>query len=58
MSGIDKAKNNAQKLTGKAAEVVGDATGNHRLTNKGKLYQGSAHVKQGLEQIKGKLTGN
>ena len=58
MSAIDKAKNNAQKMAGKATEAVGDATGNRRLTNKGKLYQGSAHVKQGLEHIKDKLTGN
>ena len=57
MSAINKAKNNAQKLTGKAAETLGDATGDRRLANKGRLYQGSAHVKQGLEHIKGKLIG-
>ncbi|MEO9220484.1 MAG: CsbD family protein [Mycobacteriaceae bacterium] len=57
MSAIDRAKYDAQKLAGKAAEAVGDATGDHGLRNKGKLYQGSAHVKQGLEHIKGKVTG-
>ncbi len=65
MSAIDKAKNKAEELLGKAKEAVGGATGNHELKNEGKGDQGSANVKQGGEHVKDtagdakdKLTGN
>ena len=52
MSAIDKAKNKAEELVGKAKEVVGDAAGNENLKAEGQKDQSKADVKQGGEKVK------
>lgn len=52
MSAIDKAKNKAEELVGKAKEVVGDVTNNEDLKAEGQKDQGKADVKQGGEKVK------
>ena len=52
MSFIDKAKNKAEELSGKAKEAVGDATDNHDLKAEGQADQFSADVKQTGEKAK------
>ncbi|MBE0008518.1 MULTISPECIES: CsbD family protein [unclassified Arthrobacter] len=58
MSFIDKAKNKAEELTGKAKEAVGDATNNQDLKVEGQADQGSAHTKQAGENIKDVFKGD
>lgn len=65
MSAIDKAKNKAEELMGKAKEAAGGATNDSDLKNEGKGDQGSAKTKQTGENVKDaagnakdKLTGN
>ena len=52
MSAVDKAKNKAEELLGKAKEVVGDVTGNESLKDEGKSDQGKSDLKQGGEHVK------
>lgn len=52
MSQMDKAKNAAEELKGKAKETWGDATGNESLQGEGKIDQGKANVKQAGENVK------
>jgi uncharacterized protein YjbJ (UPF0337 family) len=52
MSGIDKAKNKAEELSGKGKEAVGEATDNRDLEAEGKADQVSGNVKQAGEKIK------
>ena len=52
MSGIDKAKNTAQKLSGKAKETAGRATGNQRMEDEGRAEQSKAGMKQQGEKAK------
>ncbi len=52
MSFIDKAKNKAEEVAGKAKEVVGDKTDNDDLKRDGQADQGSAGVKQTGEKVK------
>jgi uncharacterized protein YjbJ (UPF0337 family) len=52
MSGIDKAKNAAQKVTGKAKEATGRATGNQRMEDEGRVDQTKAGAKQRGEKAK------
>lgn len=65
MSAMDKAKNKAEELMGKAKEAVGGAAGDRDLKTEGQGDQGSADAKQGGEHVKDaagdakdKLTGN
>ncbi|WP_404351231.1 CsbD family protein [Phycicoccus jejuensis] len=52
----DKAKNAAQDLTGKAEEVIGDATTNERLEAEGKADQAEAKARKAGENIKDTLS--
>jgi uncharacterized protein YjbJ (UPF0337 family) len=52
MSGVDKAKNKAEELTGKGKEAVGDATDNRDLQAEGKADQVSGNLKQAGEKVK------
>ena len=52
----DKAKNAVEDLTGKAKEVVGDATNNDELKAEGKADQTKASAKKTGENIKDTFT--
>jgi uncharacterized protein YjbJ (UPF0337 family) len=52
MSAVDKAKNTAQKLSGKTKETAGKTTGNQRMEDEGKVDQGKAGMKQRGEKAK------
>ena len=46
MSGVDKAKNKAQDLGGKAKEAVGTVAGRNDLVDEGKAQQDKADAQQ------------
>ncbi|WP_166871568.1 CsbD family protein [Salinibacterium sp. ZJ450] len=48
----DKAKNAAEKATGKMKEAVGDATDNRDLEAEGQAEQTKANLKQAGENVK------
>ena len=48
----DKMRNAATKLTGKAKEATGKATGNNHLKNEGRGDQVKADLKQAAEKVK------
>ena len=52
MSGIDKAKNKAEELRGKAKEAVGKVTGDKSTENEGKGEQMKSNLKDAGEQVK------
>ena len=52
MSFIDKAKNKAEEVVGKAKEVVGDKTDNQELKREGQADQAKSGVKQTGENAK------
>ena len=52
MSGMDKAKNKAQDLGGKAKEAAGKVTGDKDTKNEGKSDQAKSNVKDAGEKIK------
>ncbi len=52
MSGIDKAKNKAEELSGKGKESMGRATGDRDLEAEGQTDQASGNIKQAGEKIK------
>jgi uncharacterized protein YjbJ (UPF0337 family) len=52
MSGIDKAKNATQKVSGKAKEAAGRVTGNQRMEDEGRADQTKADLKQRGEKAK------
>ncbi len=52
MSDADKTDNNVEKMTGKAKETVGGATGDDNLERQGKNDQSKADVKQAGEKVK------
>ncbi len=52
MSANDKVKHEAEDLTGKAKEAVGDATGNDDLAAEGKTDQAAAKVKKVGDDVK------
>ena len=52
MSGIDKAKNATQKVSGKAKQAAGRATGNQRMEDEGRADQTKAGAKQRGEKAK------
>lgn len=49
---VDKAKNTAEKLAGRAKEVVGDATNDDKLKAEGKTDQAKGGVKNAVEDVK------
>ncbi len=52
MSGMDKAKNKAQRLGGKAKEAVGKLTGDKSTEYEGKGDQAKANFKDAGEKVK------
>ena len=52
MSGIDKAKNKAEELRGKAKEAVGKVTGDTSTENEGKGDQAKSNLKDAGEKVK------
>ncbi|MDQ2710228.1 MAG: CsbD family protein [Actinomycetota bacterium] len=52
MSFVDKIKNKAEELAGKAKEKIGDATGNEDLKRDGQADQADAGLKQTVEHVK------
>jgi uncharacterized protein YjbJ (UPF0337 family) len=52
MSGIDKAKDKAEELAGKAKEKLGHATGDTRTENEGRKDQVTGNLKQAGEKAK------
>ena len=52
MSGVDKAKNKAQDLGGKAKEAVGKVTGDKSIENEGKGDQAKSTLKDAGEKVK------
>jgi uncharacterized protein YjbJ (UPF0337 family) len=48
----DKIRNASTKLTGKAKEATGKATGDNRLKNEGRGDQVKANLKQAGEKVK------
>jgi uncharacterized protein YjbJ (UPF0337 family) len=57
MSAVDKAKNTAEKLSGKAKETVGRTTGDQRMEDEGKADQSKAGLKQRGEKAKDAFRG-
>ena len=52
VSGVDKAKNKAQNLGGKAKEAVGKVTGDTSTENEGKGDQAKSNLKDAGEKVK------
>jgi uncharacterized protein YjbJ (UPF0337 family) len=52
VSGVDKAKNKAQDLGGKAKEAVGKVTGDKRTEHEGKGDQAKSNLKDAGEKVK------
>jgi uncharacterized protein YjbJ (UPF0337 family) len=52
MSGIDKAKNKMEELSGKGKESAGRATGDRDLEAEGQADQASGNLKQAGEKVK------
>ena len=52
MSGIDKAKNKVEEMSGKGKEAVGNATGDRDLQAEGQADQASGNLKQAGEKVK------
>lgn len=56
MGFVDKAKNTAEDMAGKAKEADGGATDDKKLENEGKADQAKSSVKQAGENIKDAVT--
>ncbi len=52
MSDADKTENKMDKMTGKAKEAVGGATGDDSMKNEGRKDQSKADVKDAGEKVK------
>ncbi len=52
MNGMDKAKNQGQKLAGMAKEAIGKATGDKATEHEGKRDQAMANLKDAGEKLK------
>jgi len=52
VSGMDKAKNKAQNLIGKAKEAVGKVTGDKSTEHEGKGDQAKSNLKDAGEKVK------
>ncbi len=57
MSAVDKAKNAAEDLAGKAKETVGKVTGNERLEAEGHKDQTKSDLKDAGENVKDAFKG-
>ncbi len=57
MSATDKAKNKVQKLTGRAKEALGRATGDANLEDRGVADQAKSDLKDAGEKVKDALRG-
>lgn len=57
MTASDRAKFQLDKFAGKAKAKVGEATGNRRLRNEGKVDEVKARAKIGGDKIKDTLLG-
>lgn len=55
MATTDKAKNTAQRATGKVKEEAGRVTGNDKLRHEGNADQRKGNLKQAGEKIKDAL---
>ena len=53
---MSKMENKGEELLGRGKEAAGAATGNQSLKNEGKADQGSAKMKQGVEDAANKVT--
>lgn len=49
---------NTDEAKGRAKKAVGDLTDNERLKNEGKVDQAKATVKDAVDKVADKLTGN
>ncbi len=56
MGTVDKAKNTAENVAGKAKEAVGSVTGNEELEAEGKNDQTKSDLKQVGEKVKDAVT--
>ena len=52
MSALDKAKNKAEEIGGKAKEHAGEATGDEQLEAEGQADQAKGNLKQAGEKVK------
>jgi uncharacterized protein YjbJ (UPF0337 family) len=52
MSAVDKAKNKAENLSGRAKEALGNASGDKNTRDEGKLDQVKANLKDAGEKVK------
>ena len=52
MSGVDKAKNKVEEMTGQGKETLGQATDNPDLEAEGKREQTAGSLKQAGEKVK------
>jgi uncharacterized protein YjbJ (UPF0337 family) len=57
MSASKKVKHTVDRIAGQAKEAVGDATGNNRLRNEGKVDQVKARLKMSGERFKDAVRG-
>lgn len=58
MGNDDKLSNKAEELKGKVKEAGGDLTDNDDLKGEGKADQASSGIKDAVDKVKDKLTGN
>jgi len=54
----DDIRNGAQDLKGQAKEAAGDVTDDNKLKAEGKLDQAGAHLKEGVSDLKDRVTGD
>lgn len=57
MAATNRAKNDVQRAKGKVKEAVGDATGNRRMSRKGKTDQTKGKAKNVGEKVKDTVRG-
>ncbi|MCT7367988.1 CsbD family protein [Mycolicibacterium llatzerense] len=57
MGAVDKAKNKAEELAGKAKEKVGQATGDKDTEAEGRKDQAKSNLKQAGEKVKDVFRG-
>jgi uncharacterized protein YjbJ (UPF0337 family) len=55
MADMDKVKNKAQEIEGRAKQVVGSATGDESTRREGRMDEAKGNVKQAGEKVKDAL---